>query len=398
MSNQHRTSAGIAIIVTTYQRPANLRLVLASISFQRGVTEPLEVVVADDGSTDETQQVVTDFAKSVSFPVEFTTHPHNSFCAARCRNDGVLATSAPYLLFVDGDCVLPGNYLLVHLSHRRPGFAISGDAARLTADQSANLTLDRIATGEFRHLASRAERRRLRLTWLKSHYYRLIGKITKPRLYGGGASIWRDDYLRINGYDQNFVGWGCEDDDLRHRLGMAGVQLKHLPGGIFAAHLWHEKHPTTPEKWSLAGNVNYYMRKGKLRRCTNGIFPRAPQEVTIHLTGAQPETALPVKLPSGYAFSHQSHSSRPDLEVLVWPSAQRYETRADCKVLLNLKPEPASRRVVAQSDYVVGPEEGWAAADKKQLAMHRFEQLVSAIVGRNDDLMREVSPRTAARA
>ena len=91
----------------TYQRPRSLALVLESIAQQRGVEGKFELVVTDDGSTDNTLEVVEAFRRRVNFPVKFVTHPRLGFQASRCRNEGAAATSAPYLLFLDGDCVLP---------------------------------------------------------------------------------------------------------------------------------------------------------------------------------------------------------------------------------------------------------------------------------------------------
>src|SRR5262245_49188291 len=100
------TQPEIAILMSTYQRPGHLRRALESVRCQQGVDGRMELVVTDDGSTDETQQVVEDFARRVPFRVEFTTHPHTTFRLSRSRNEGVRASSAPYILFVDGDCIL----------------------------------------------------------------------------------------------------------------------------------------------------------------------------------------------------------------------------------------------------------------------------------------------------
>src|SRR3954471_7635786 len=93
----------IALLMSTFERPRHLRLALESIARQSGVEGRMELVVTDDGSTDETPEIVRDFAASVNFPVEFTTHPHTTFQLARGRNEGVRASRAPYILFLDGD-------------------------------------------------------------------------------------------------------------------------------------------------------------------------------------------------------------------------------------------------------------------------------------------------------
>src|SRR5258708_19782189 len=97
----------IAISVTTYQKPWHLRRALASIAGQQGVAGRFEVVVTDDGSTDETPEIVERFGREVDFPVHFTTHPHAAFQVSKCRNAGARATTAPYLLFAHPHCVFP---------------------------------------------------------------------------------------------------------------------------------------------------------------------------------------------------------------------------------------------------------------------------------------------------
>ena len=111
----------IALLMSTYQRPTHLRRALESIALQEGVAGRMELVITDDGSTDETPEIVRRFAASVPFAVGFTTHPHTTFQLARCRNEGVRASRAPYMLFLDGDCVLPRDHVRIHLERRKRG-------------------------------------------------------------------------------------------------------------------------------------------------------------------------------------------------------------------------------------------------------------------------------------
>ncbi len=155
-------SPEIALLVSSYQRPHNLRRALLSIAMQRGVSGRMEVVVTDDGSTDETPQLVHQFARTVDFPVRFTTHPHTTFQLARCRNEGAAASTAAYLLFLDGDCLLPPDHVANHLQRRQPGVVWAGNRVLLDAATSARINDDVIRRGEFVHCASAEDLRRLR--------------------------------------------------------------------------------------------------------------------------------------------------------------------------------------------------------------------------------------------
>ena len=83
------TELELSVILTTYERPQHLERSLASLAQQQNMAGRFEVVVVDDGSKDRTHDVVRQFARTVDFPVKLTTHEHQGFRVALCRNDGV---------------------------------------------------------------------------------------------------------------------------------------------------------------------------------------------------------------------------------------------------------------------------------------------------------------------
>ena len=83
------TGPDVALLISTFERPRHLERVLASVACQQDVRANIEVVVTDDGSQDDTAEVVERFARRSSFPVRLTTHEHDGFQLSRCRNDGV---------------------------------------------------------------------------------------------------------------------------------------------------------------------------------------------------------------------------------------------------------------------------------------------------------------------
>jgi GT2 family glycosyltransferase len=275
----------LAVLVSTYQRPAHLRRVLASIAVQRGVEGALEVVVTDDGSCDETQEIVREFAGSVRFPVQLTSHHHAGFQLARCRNEGVAASSAPYLLFLDGDCLIPPDHLRVHLDRRRAGFALAAYCINLAEEATARLSVADVQAGRFRDLPPWHKWLELRYRHLRAQMYALIRDRKRPKLPGGNIGIARADYERVNGYDENFRGWGCEDDDLRLRLRAAGIRIASISSATNTFHMWHPKSPSAPQQWRDGQNVNYLRRPVRLTRCLAGLTKRSLADLQVRLVG-----------------------------------------------------------------------------------------------------------------
>jgi glycosyltransferase involved in cell wall biosynthesis len=267
----------LSIILTTYERPEYLERSLASLALQRGMTGRFEVIVADDGSRDGTHALVQRFARTVDFPVKLTSHDHRGYRVAVCRNDGVRASVAPYLLFTDGDCIFPPEHLARHLAARRPGVVRAGDCFRLDQQATERLDLAAIASQAYRRWVSRDERRRVLQRWLKDQGYRWIRHPLKPKLTGCNIGISRRDLDIVNGFDETFVGWGCEDDDLAFRLRKAGLRIVSVLGYTRAYHMWHPTHPTRPEKWAHGTNVARLKNLNRPIQCPVGIVHLAEQ-------------------------------------------------------------------------------------------------------------------------
>jgi len=265
----------IAVLVTTWQRPRHLERCLASLRAQRGVAGRMEIVVADDGSTDETPDLVAAFARSADFPVSFTTHAHDGFHVARCRNEAVRASTAPYLLFTDGDCVLPPRHVATHLRCRRPGFVRTAESARLRRDESEKITVEAILAGRVRPRVPTGERRRRKYLVWQSFWFNLRDDPARPELYGNDFALWRSDYERVNGHDERYRGWGCEDVDLGTRLRRAGVRITSILHRTRPWHLWHPVDPSVPEADELTPNRRYLRTGEHPVRCEEGLERRA---------------------------------------------------------------------------------------------------------------------------
>ncbi len=327
-------SADVTLIVTTFQQPAHLARSLASIAVQR-TNRKLEVVVADDGSRDETPQVVEQFARQSPFPVRFVTRNHQGFQAAANRNAGAREATAPHLLFCDGDCLLPPDHVEQHLAAWRPNTCTSGYCVRLDEETTQGITLDGVRRGEFLDLAPAAELRRLAVRHMRSIWYHFTRHCQKPALRSTDFSIARADFERVNGFDEEFSGWGCEDDDLGQRLIAAGVRPVSILNRTRVYHMWHPSVPSRPATWREGDNVAYLKRPVRLTRCVRGLKPRNAASLTVHFSGRDSEHPLLKRfaLQHGWQIDPQS-GARPDLELLLWPGTGRFTGQGHCPVLV----------------------------------------------------------------
>jgi glycosyltransferase involved in cell wall biosynthesis len=325
----------IAVIICTYERPAHLRRCLLSVAAQRGVDGRFEVIVVDDGSRDRTPEVVERFRREVSFPVAFLTHPKDGFQQSRCRNEGIIAAHAPYLLFTDADCLLPPDHLAGHLAARKPGVARAGDCFRI--DQAASERIDELAvqSGLYLDALARGVRRWRRGLYLKALLYQTLRNPLRPKLIGWNMAMWRADVERINGFDQRFRAWGCEDDDLAQRLRASGVRIRTALGYAHGYHLWHPPHSTTPQLWRNGPNVSYLTRPVRLTRCLDGLRRYELADVSARCVAGPEHARLATQVGALFRGTRQP----AELELLFWPAPTGFTGRAEHEIVLAADPQ-----------------------------------------------------------
>jgi GT2 family glycosyltransferase len=337
----------VSVLVNTFEKPRHLALVLESIALQRANCR-LEVIVSDDGSGGDTAAVVAAFAAHAPFPVRFTSQPHDGFRLARTRNAAARLARGDYLLFLDGDCLVPPHHVAAHLVRRRRGTALLGYCARLPRGTSELLVPENLGHADLAALVPWVEQRRLARRRRRAWWHAALRHPTKPRLAGGDFGVWRDDFARVNGFDERFVGWGQEDDDLGLRLRSAGVRLESILDRTCSLHVWHPTDTTATPRWRDGPNVAYFERRGRLTTCRMGLV-------------ARPATSLRWGLPDDLAASHLGRtvarllegcpraSGRDpcEIDLVVRPGHGRFVRDAECRLLLienAAHAEPSMRR------------------------------------------------------
>ncbi len=260
----------IAVIVSTYNKPDDLRAVIASYALQRD--QNFTLCIADDGSDERTARCIAEARETLSAPVRHIRHEDKGFRLAEIRNRAIAACPEPYILITDGDCLAPPDLIAAHRRLARRGYFVTGSRILLQAAISDEIRQGRIDI-----------RTALSLPWLarqraKGQLNRFWPLLVPPSLgapsrkltglRGCHMAFWRDDLLAVNGYDQGYQGWGREDSDLAARLFHAGIPRRPLRGAPLL-HLWH---PEAPRE-ALPANER------RLAECLREQRRRAPEGI-----------------------------------------------------------------------------------------------------------------------
>ena len=223
---------------------------LASVARQSAA--PREIIIADDGSRAATLEVIDSFVRAHPAAVRVVRQAHEGFRVARLRNLAIAAARCDYLVFIDGDMLLHREFMADHARFARRGHFTQG----IRAHADAPLTTKLIEGSAKFPTASTPGLGGLRRAYLL-HSAPLSGLMRHAAnslvaLKACNLGVWRADLLRINGFDEDMVGWGPEDKELCARLTHAGVRRQTLLFGGIACHLHHPPESRTALDANLA--------------------------------------------------------------------------------------------------------------------------------------------------
>lgn len=257
----------VALLISTYNWPDALTRSFESILFQ--TSKPDEILIADDGSTEETRLAIDNFRKKTSIPVKHIWHEDSGFRLAEIRNKAIAACTADYIIQIDGDIIMESHFIEDHIQLSAKEHFIVGSRALLNKDFSHKLT-DNQSVLDLKKLRSNCSNRfnAIRmpiLTKLLAKSYKTKGK-HKYYSKGCNMSFWRDAILEINGYNEEITGWGSEDEELVARLFKLNQHKLFLKFSGIAFHIWHplasrQNSPLNNKIFESTINSNSYKTK-----------------------------------------------------------------------------------------------------------------------------------------
>ena len=257
----------LALVITTYERPDALAAVLACIERQR--VAPAEVVIADDGSGPATREVAAAFIARSKVPARIVSQPHEGFRLTRLRNLAIAATDMDFVVFIDGDMLLHPEFVADHARIARRGYYTQGVRAHTDAQLTQRLIADPARLPGFWSPGVGGLRRAYLLHCpALSSMARLLANAFIA-IKGCNQGFWRDDLVRVNGFNEAIQGWGPEDKELAARLENSGVRRQTLMFGGIAYHLHHQpaSRAALPRNLALLEDT----RRERRMRCDLGL-------------------------------------------------------------------------------------------------------------------------------
>lgn len=225
-----------ALLISTYNWKEALDLVLTSVSIQTKFTD--EILIADDGSKPDTAELIQSYKSIIPIPIRHIWQEDSGFRKAQILNKSIAQTDADYIIQIDGDCILHLRFIEDHLLNAQEGLYLYGSRVNILPQYVSKVLENKLIRFNFFSQEIKNKSRSVYLPFF-SNFYKAHSGISK-KFRGCNVSYWRKDFLKINGYNEDFEGWGREDSDLAIRLSNLGIKARRLRYTGIVYHIHHK--------------------------------------------------------------------------------------------------------------------------------------------------------------
>ena len=255
----------VSLIIATYNWPESLILALRSIEKQTIVPE--EVVIADDGSTAETKEFIAKFQKDSDLNIIHSWQEDNGFRVAKSRNKAIAKSNYDYIILIDGDMILHPRFIEDHITDAKSGYFVQGSRVLLTQNKTKRVLDQQKINFSFFSIGL--------LNRQNAFYSSFLSELmSRDKNFLGGIkscnmAFFKEDCINVNGFNNDFNGWGREDSEFIVRLFNNGIRRKSLHFNAIQYHLWHKENKNT--LLNRNDTILQHALINRLHWCDNGI-------------------------------------------------------------------------------------------------------------------------------
>jgi GT2 family glycosyltransferase len=233
------SSSPASVIVSSYNDLAILESSLAALSIQS--FRDFELVIADDGSSQDYAPTLAAWAPRFPHGIQHVTQEKKGFRRARILNRAIHVSRFDRVIFLDMDCLPHRDFVGNHLAYLQTGTAITGRRVDISRDAVPT-------TEQIRERGLGFSPPALLRLWLQGKAKRIEHGFVSPIFYesthaaliGCNFSLHKSDLQSLNGFNEEFEGWGGEDTELDLRLHFMGAKIRNLRNKVIEYHLTHE--------------------------------------------------------------------------------------------------------------------------------------------------------------
>jgi glycosyltransferase involved in cell wall biosynthesis len=264
----------VSLILATYEMPEHLELVFRSL--ERQTETDFEIQLCDDGSGEATRKVIESYVNRGTLTIHHFWQENKGFRKCRILNEAIRHSTGELLVFLDADCVPHRYFIQDHWDSRETGRYCAGRRVELGETISKSLSIRDVESGFFDGLSfplfwdgiKGGTQNTNRVIRLKNSLLRKWFGFEKiDDLKGCNFSVFRTDLFKINGFDEDYEGYGREDTDVELRLQNLGLTIKSLKGLALQYHVWHPRREFTPKNDDRLERVI----SEKKVKCLNGL-------------------------------------------------------------------------------------------------------------------------------
>lgn len=254
-----------SLIISTYNWPEALKLCLRTVLHQ--TQYPYEIIIADDGSTEETADIIKEVQSCFQIPIIHVWHEDKGFRKTIIMNKAIKAATGDYIIQIDGDILIHPYFIEDHLSTAEPGYFVRGGRSLMNAFKTKFI---------LKRVSFQPQKNNLRKSNNKFNAFRtpLLSKLFSgvsedvTHVKGCNMAYWKKDFIAVNGYNNDINGWGHEDIELAIRLHNSGIKMKKIKFKAIAYHLYHPFNSRKDEVRNL--EISKLATNNRLTRVENG--------------------------------------------------------------------------------------------------------------------------------
>ncbi len=261
-----------SLIISTYNWPEALNLVLVSVLNQ--IILPNEIIIADDGSNQETKNLILKLQNNFPIPLLHIWHKDIGFRKTVILNKAIVKAKYNVIIQIDGDIVLHKYFIKDHLRNIKEGIFMHGSRVFL----NEKLTMQMLKNKVFHvHLFKSGILNRFNVihsSLLSNIFFRDSKNLKGTR--GSNFSFFKKDFISVNGYNEDMTGWGKEDTELSARLINNGLLKRRLKFVGLTYHLYHKS--VSRKGLYINNNILENVINKQLVWCKNGFDKYIKQE------------------------------------------------------------------------------------------------------------------------